>query len=206
MNSNLTCGKKLPRLQGLKMRRGLIKKTVEQIFKIYYRMKITFYKIIVGKEAASYVLYESILPKLILQMYGAKLGENVRINRWLILHATNNDFSNLIIGNDVHVGKGVLIDLTGKVTIGNRVNIGMFSKILTHQNIGDSQLNKLYPPKKGDIFIPDDVVIASNVILLFPTKLTENTLVSAGSIVKGEYDSPCILVGNPARKSRSIDT
>ena len=187
------------------MHKGLIRKVVEQIFKIYYRIKITFYKLIVKNEAASYVLYDSILPKLVLQMHGAKIGENVRINRWLILHATNNDFSNLTIGDDVHVGKGVLIDLTGKVKIGNRVNIGMFSRILTHQNIGDSQLRKLYPPTKGDIFIPDDVVIASNVIVLFPTKLTENTLVSAGSVVKGEYDSPCVLVGNPARMSRSIN-
>jgi acetyltransferase-like isoleucine patch superfamily enzyme len=188
------------------MHKGFTRKAVEQIFKIYYRMKITFYKLIVKNEAASYVLYDSILPKLILQMYGAKIGENVRINRWLILHATNNDFSNLTIGNYVHVGKGVLIDLTGKVTIGNRVNIGMFSRILTHQNIGDSKLRNLYPPTKGDIFIPDDVVIASNVILLFPTKLTENILVSAGSVVKGEYDSPCVLVGNPARKSMNINT
>jgi acetyltransferase-like isoleucine patch superfamily enzyme len=181
-------------------------KALEQLFKIYYRIKISFYKIIVKKEAASYVLHDSILPKLVLQMYGAKIGRNVRINRWLILHATNNDFSNLTVGNDVHVGKGVLIDLTGKVTIGNRVNIGMFSRILTHQNIGDSRLRELYPPTQGDIFIPDDVVISSNAIVLFPTKLAENVLVSAGSVVKGEYDSPCVLVGNPARKSRNIDT
>lgn len=188
------------------MQTSFARKTVEQIFKIYYRIKISFYKIIVKNEAASYVLYDSILPKLILQMYGAKIGKNVRINRWLILHATNNDFSNLKIGDDVHVGKGVLIDLTGKVTIGNRVGIGMFSKILTHQNLGDSQLNKSYPPVKGDILIPDDVVIASNAIILFPTKLMGKTLVSAGSVVKGEYDGPYVLVGNPARKSRSINS
>jgi acetyltransferase-like isoleucine patch superfamily enzyme len=195
---------KINNIAEVKMQTGFLRKIIEEIFKIYYRIKITFYKLIVKNEAASYVLHDSILPKLILQMYGAKIGENVRINRWIILHATNNDFSNLTIGNDVHVGKGVLIDLTGKVSIGNRVNIGMFARILTHQNIGDSQLRKLYPPIKGDTVIPDDVVIASNVILLFPTKLTENMLVSAGSVVKGEYDSPCVLVGNPARKSRSI--
>lgn len=196
---------KIKKIMGFKMRERLLRKAVEQVFKIYYKIKISFYKLIVKNEAASYVLHDSILPKLILQMNGAKIGENVRINRWLILHATNNDFSNLTIGNDVHVGKGVLIDLTGKVTIGNRVNIGMFSRILTHQNIGDSQLRNLYPPIKGDIFIPDNVVIASNVIVLFPTKLAENTLVSAGSVIKGEYDSPCVLVGNPARMSRNID-
>lgn len=188
------------------MQESVIFKIVEQMFKVYYRIKISFYKFIVKKEAASYVLYESLLPKLVLQMYGAKIGENVRINRWLILHATNNDFSNLKIGNDVHVGKGVLIDLTGKVTIGNRVNVGMFSKILTHQNIGDSQLRNLYPPIKGEMSIPDDVVISANAIVLFPTKLTEKMLVSAGSVVRGEYDSPSVLIGNPARKAKNINT
>jgi acetyltransferase-like isoleucine patch superfamily enzyme len=187
------------------MLRRLINKVAEQIIMSFYRMKVPFYKLIVGNEAAAYVLYESILPKLVLQMFGAKIGKNVRINRWLILHETKNDFSNLTIGDNVHIGKGVLIDLSGKVTIGNRVGMGMFSKILTHQNLGDSQLSKLYPPIKGDIFIPDDVVISSNAIVLFPTKLLEKTLVSAGSVVKGEYDSPCVLVGNPARKSMSIN-
>lgn len=188
------------------MREGLPGKILEPVFKIYYRTKIYFYKLIVKNEAASYVLHDSILPNLILRMYGAKIGKNVRINRWLILHATKNDFSNLTIGNDVHIGKGVLIDLTGKVTIGNRVNIGMFSRILTHQNIGDSHLRNLYPPVKGDLHIPDDVVIASNVMVLFPTTLKENTIVSAGSVVKGVYETPCVLVGNPARKSMNIDT
>lgn len=187
------------------MNKRLRRKIIELIIKIYYRMKITWYKLIVGNEAAAYVLYESILPKLVLQMYGAKMGNNVRINRWLILHETKNDFSSLTIGNDVHIGKGVLIDLSGKVTIGNRVGIGMFSKILTHQNLGDSQLSKIYLPVRGDISIPDDVVIAANAVVLFPTKLFERTLVSAGSVVGGEYNSSCVLIGNPARKSMSIN-
>lgn len=172
--------------------------------KNYYWLKVQLYKIIVGREAAAYVLYESLRPEIVLRMYGAKTGRNVRINRWLLLHETNNDFSNLIIGDDVHIGKHVLIDLSGKVKIGSRVGISMFSKILTHQNLGDSCLNRKYLKEKGDIEIPDDVVISAGATILFPTKLAEKTLVSAGSVVRGEYENSCVLVGNPARPSISI--
>lgn len=179
-------------------------KIIAVYFKIYYRFKVQLYKIIVGREAAAYVLYDSLKPEMVLKMYGAKIGRNVRINRWLILHETDNDFSNLTIGNDVHIGKNVFIDLSGKVKIGNRVGISMFSKIMTHQNLGDSCLNVKYPKVKGDIEIPEDVVISSSVTILFPTKLAEKTLVSAGSVVRGEYGDSCILMGNPARQSLNL--
>lgn len=177
----------------------VLRKIITIYLTIYYRFKVQLYKIVVGRESAAYILYESIRPEIVLRMYGAKIGRKVRINRWLILHETNNDFSNLIIGNDVHIGKHVLIDLSGKVKIGNRVGISMFSKILTHQNLGDSYLNKKYPKEKGDIEIPDDVVISAGATILFPTKLAEKTLVSAGSVVRGEYENSCVLIGNPAR-------
>ena len=115
----------------------------------YYKIKVWFYTIMVAEEAASYVLYESIRPDIVLRLFGAKIGRNVRINRGLLLHETNNSFANLTVGDDVHIGKFVLIDLSEKVTIGNRVGIGMFSKILTHQNLGDSLLSQIYPKQKG---------------------------------------------------------
>jgi acetyltransferase-like isoleucine patch superfamily enzyme len=170
----------------------------------YYKLKVWVYKMIVSDEAASYVLYESIRPDIVLRMFGAKIGKNVRINRGLLLHETNNSFANLSIGDDVHIGKFAFIDLSGKVTIGNRVGIGMFAKILTHQNLGDSHLKEVYPKHKGDIEIPDDVVISAGSIILFPTKLAKKTLVSAGSVVRGAFDSPCVLIGNPARPSLNI--
>lgn len=179
------------------------RKIIAVSLKYFYRIKVHFYKLIVGREAAAYVLYDSLRPEMVLRMYGAKIGRNVRINRWLILHETNNDFSNLTIGNDVHIGKHVLIDLSAKVTIGNRVGIGMFAKIMTHQNLGDSCLNEKYPKETGDIEIPDDVVISSSAIILFPTKLSEKTLVSAGSVVRGVYEDSFILIGNPARPLRN---
>lgn len=176
-----------------------LKKPVFAFLYVYYFIKTLVLRIVVGDEALAYVLYDSLVPHLVLKLGGAKIGKNVRINRWLMLHESRGSFRNLEIGDDVHIGKGVLIDLSGKVKIGNRVGLGMFSKILTHQNLGDSRLSEKYPPVKGDIVIPDDAVISSGSFVLYPTEFTEGTLVSAGSVVRGSYDKPYVLIGNPAR-------
>lgn len=171
----------------------------------YYYLKIKFYRVLVGNEAAAYVLQESICPEIILKMNGCQIGKNTRINKGLLLHETQNDFSNLTIGDDTHIGKMVMIDLSGKVTVGNRVGIGMFAKILTHQNLGDSNLKTSHPTVKGNIEIPDDTVISAGAIILYPTQFGPSTLVSAGSVVRGNYDEGAVLIGNPARSSIKIE-
>lgn len=181
-----------------------IKDLLRPILSIYYRLRIALCKYLVGNEALSYVLYASLFPRVVLSIGGATVGKGTRIGRWLTLHEARGSFKNLVIGDYVHIGKFVLIDLSGKVTIGNRAGLSMFSRILTHQNLGDSQLSEEYPITTGDIEIPDDVVIASGAVIMYPTKLAEKTMVSAGSVVRGEYDKPCVLVGNPARPSIKI--
>jgi acetyltransferase-like isoleucine patch superfamily enzyme len=160
---------------------------------------VGLYRRFVGGHAAEHVLQDAIRPDIVLAMFGARLGRNVRVYRGLMLHETNNDFSNLVVGNDVHIGKGVVLDLSGRLEIGDRVGIGMGARIFTHQNLGDSSLRHLHPPVKGDVRIADDVVLSANCLVLYPTRLAAGTLVSAGSVVRGVYTEPCVLIGNPAR-------
>lgn len=179
----------------------IIKRLFWIVLPKYYRLKIALYGYLVGNEALSHVLYKCLFPEVVLRIGGATIGIGTRINRGLTIHESSGSFKNLFVGDHVHIGKFVFIDLSGRVTIGNRVTIAMFARILTHQNLGDSQLSSQYPPIKGSIEIPDDVVISCASIVLFPTKLAKTTLISAGSVVRGEYREPCILRGNPARVS-----
>jgi acetyltransferase-like isoleucine patch superfamily enzyme len=121
------------------------------------------------------------------------VGQNIHV------HASGGSFERLTIGDGTHIGKGVLLDLSGRLTIGDRVGIGMFARILSHQNLGDSRLSGEYPPDAGDVTIPNDAVISSGSWLLYPTTIAEGTLISANSVVRGHYPSPCLLIGNPAR-------
>lgn len=173
---------------------------------IYYILKISLYRLVIGRFAPADVLYESLRPDIILKLYGAKVGKNVRITRFLVLHSIKKDFSNLTIGDDVHIGRNAFIDLMGKVTIGNRVNIGMYARVYTHFDVGHSRLVDSYPPMQGDIVIPDDTVIGSSAVLIFPFSFPGGTFVAAGSVVRGHYKKPSLLLGNPARPTllRSI--
>ena len=169
--------------------------------KIFYTIKVSLFRIVVGHYAPADVLSRSLRPDIVLALYGAKIGNNVRILPSIVLAMSRDmrDFSNLIIGDDVYIGRNVFIDLAGEVKIGNRVTIGMFSRIYCHQNVGNSKLNELYPSVKGDIIIPDDTVIGTSVIILYPFSFTKGTFIAAGSVVSGNYNKPYVLAGNPAR-------
>jgi acetyltransferase-like isoleucine patch superfamily enzyme len=175
------------------------------LFRVYYRIKIRLLRAIVGERAIEVVLSQSLFPRLVLELGGAKIGDGTRVYPGLIVHESQGSFSRLVIGEKVHIGKHVLLDLTEPITIGNRVGIGMFSKVLTHQNLGDSTLRDFYPRESGPMVIADDVVLAASSILLYPTRLAPRTLVSAGSVVRGAFERPCVLIGNPARVIKFLD-
>ena len=69
--------------------------------------------------------------KLILKKNGAKIGENCDIENGLIFHNCN-DYSNLVIGDNCHIGKNCFFDLREKIELGNNVVISMQSTIITH--------------------------------------------------------------------------
>jgi acetyltransferase-like isoleucine patch superfamily enzyme len=171
---------------------------------LFYKSKIKIMRRLLGPQAIEAVLYDSFFPRLVLEIGGATIGRNVRINRWLSIHECGGSFKGLKIGDDVHIGKFVFLDLTQPMTIGNRVGVGMFSKVLSHQNLGDTRLKQLYPAESGPVSIPDDVALSAGTTLLYPTRLAPGTLVAAGAVVRGDYDKPCVLMGNPARVIREI--
>jgi len=171
------------------------------ILPIYYRLKIVLYKYIVGNEALSYVLYDSLFPTIVLKIGSATVGKGTRINRWLTIHESRGSFKKLVIGDKVHIGKHVLIDLSESVIIKDRVGIGMFSKIITHRNLGDSKLHNIYNTFCAPVVIGEDTILSANAIILAGTVLGSGCIVLPNSVVKGHYDDNVTLVGNPARMS-----
>lgn len=176
----------------------MIKKIV---FPIYYRFKITLYKCLVGNEALSYVLYNSLFPEMVLKIGGATVGKGTRINRWLTIHESRGSFKKLVIGDKVHIGKHVFIDLSERVIIKDRVGVGMFSKIITHRNLGDSKLHNIYNTFSSPVVISEDTVLNANAIILAGTELGNSCIILPNSVVKGNYGDNITLVGNPARPS-----
>lgn len=50
-----------------------------------------------------------------------------------------------------------------------------------------------------------NVFIGCNCIILKGTKLGDNCIVGAGSVVHGEFPEGCVLAGNPARIIKKVE-
>src|SRR5690606_23414198 len=88
--------------------------------------------------------------------------------------------SKLCIGNNSQLNKGVELDFSGDLTIGDYVVISEHANIMSH----DHGLNPLSKPNKMLKVIGDRVWIGANAIILPQVQhIGENAVIAAGAIV-----------------------
>jgi len=139
-----------------------------------------------------------------------ELGDNVNIMKNSYLYA--HDGGLLKIGDNFSMNTNVQIGAAqGKITIGNNVSIGP-NCVLRAANHSyertDIPINR-QGHTYGEIVIEDDVWIASNCVITAGSVLRRGSIVSAGSVVKGEVKEYSIVGGSPAaliRNRKSGDT
>lgn len=108
-----------------------------------------------------------------------------------------------LFGRDLHVGWGVVVDLSGGVRIGDRVTISEGARIYTHDHPvhGGDQNWRKNAVTFSSLEIGDDVWIASNAIVLSSVrKIGTGAIVAAGSVVSSDVGDLEIVAGVPARK------
>ena len=140
---------------------------------------------------------------LILKKYGSKIGKNCDIESGITFHNCIN-YSNLIIGNDCHIGKNCFFDLREKVEINHNVTISMDCKLITHQDMGKSSLDLLYGKTRSPIKIDNNVYIGAGVTILQGTNIGSQSIVAAGSVVTHDVKPKTIVGGIPAKHLKSI--
>ena len=92
------------------------------------------------------------------------------------------------------------------IEIGNNVQLTAGVRILTH-DYSWAVLKKIYGPvlgSAGKVKIEDNVFVGSNTVILGETHIGKNTIIGAGSVVKGKIPDNCVAVGNPCRPVESI--
>ncbi len=89
----------------------------------------------------------------ILREYGATVGAGCSIYTPLHIVNADGDFSNLVIGDRVHLGADTLIDLADRVTIETEATLSMRSTIITHIDVGPGPLKERRPRKTGPVTI-----------------------------------------------------
>ena len=108
------------------------------------------------------------------------------------------------VGGNVFFGDGVYVELENAklLRIGDGVVLSAFTKIILH----DSSLNNVdnFGVLFGKVIIGNEVYIGAGSIILPGTKIGENTIVGAGSLVKGELKKNSVYAGNPARYLESV--
>lgn len=118
---------------------------------------------------------------------------------------TRLDNSTLIIGNRTNIF-GANICVASKITIGNDCQVACGVNILDYNG---HLLRKIPRGTEMDspepISIGNNVWIGTNVVILKGTQIGDNSIIGAGSVVKGLYPQNSLIVGNPAVVVKTLD-
>lgn len=93
------------------------------------------------------------------------------------------------------------------IKIGNSCRITEGVKILGH-DYSYATLRPIYHEmllKTDEVIIGNNVFIGINSIILMGTKIGDNSIIGAGSVVSGKFPSNVVIAGNPAKVICSID-
>jgi acetyltransferase-like isoleucine patch superfamily enzyme len=106
------------------------------------------------------------------------------------------------IGEQVHLNNAIINTVSGNVEIGDYTFFGHCVSILT----GTHDYSKInlerqaaVPDSGRDVIIGKGVWIASNVTIIGPCHIGDNSAVGVGSIVIGDVEAHSLYVGIPAK-------
>jgi len=123
----------------------------------------------------------------ILKQFGARIGNDVRIQAPLIIHNADQlkpIYQNLTIGNQCYIGRDCIIDLMGKVEIKSRATLSHRIVLNTHTDSGRSPLkNGDLKNSYGNITIEEGTYIGTGVTVLENVVIGKKTIVGAFSLV-----------------------
>ncbi len=135
----------------------------------------------------------------ILARYGARLGESPIIHGPLVIHNAETDYRNLEVGRNVHIGRGVFLDLTDELVIEDDAVVSMGCTLLTHADIGDRPLAVEYPRQTARTVIGAGAYLGANVTVLCGMSVGSRAVVAAGAVVTEPVPAEVVAAGVPAR-------
>lgn len=180
---------------GLGISKFIIKQNIRKnLFLFYFRKKIF------GFENANLMLgrVDNNSVKEIITRNGAEIGDNCDIKTGFTFHNCD-DYRNLKIGNNCHIGKNCFFDLKSRIVIEDNVVISMQTTFVTHLNINKSELRKTYPAETKGIVIKNNSYIGVNSVILMGVTLNEGSFVAAGSVVNKDVPAYTMVGGVPAK-------
>lgn len=141
-----------------------------------------------------------------MRLWGADIGTNTVIDKIDFINLDRTGFSGLIIGSRCFIGRGVMFDLAGKITLANWVTISPRVVILSHLNVGYKRhpLLKVYPSQIGHTQLETGCFIGANATLVNGVIIGKNSLIGAGSVVTRSIPPHSLAAGMPAQVKKSL--
>ena len=141
----------------------------------------------------------------ILRAFGARIGDRTVIHGPLLMHNAAGNYRNLEISTGAHVGRGVLIDLADRVSVGVDAVVSMRTVILTHVNAGERPASRWITARRAAVTIERDAFIGANSVLLPGVTVGERAVVGAGAVVTRDVARSAVAVGVPAGRIRDVE-
>jgi len=115
------------------------------------------------------------------------------------------EWSEIIIGENVVLNNAFSIESSLKVVIENNVLIGVNCSIIDNDghNLAIDK-RKIGDPETASVCIHQNVFLGSNVTILKGVTIGENSIIGNGSVVTKNIPENVIAVGNPARVIRNL--
>lgn len=192
----------------------LIKKQIEKIKQkiIFFKNKVTISafegKITIGIENKFYQGLDLMGKGTIFIgnscSFGYRYGGGFKNGKIEI--QTRSNEAKIEIGNNIATNNNIFLCSKNKIKIEDDVLIGRNVIIMDHNAHGvkpNERRKSSGTPR--EIIIKRNVWIGSYVIILPGTIIGENSIVGAGSVVKGEFPKNVIIQGNPARIIKKIE-
>ncbi len=183
------------------MKTGLgIYQRIRLLYAYYNLFRFTIRKKLIGFDVANQFAQgiDKISLQLILKRNGAAIGKDCDIETGLTFHNCK-EYSNLIIGDNCHIGKNCFFDLRDKVIIGNNVVISMQCSFITHINMSKSPLKEKFKASHKPIYIDDNCYLGTGVRLLMGIILSKNVFVAANALVIKDIETNTMVGGVPAK-------
>ncbi len=184
-----------------------IRKNLNRLYIDFISFSFSLRKFLFGFENANrllrYIDKRAVIP--ILRRYGARIGYNSDLETPLYLHNCM-DYSNLVVGNNCHIGKDVFLDLRDQIVIGDSVTISMRTTIITHLDVGKSPLEDHgFTPTQDQVVLGRGCYIGANALILQGVSIGECSVVSAGAVVIRDVYPFTVVAGIPAKAIKKIN-
>ncbi len=127
-------------------------------------------------------------------IHGYDIHETAKISRGVKIIYNDKTKKKLVVGRNVFVGTGCILDITKGIFIENEVQIAPGVMIFTH----DSSKNRKDPVER-DVVIKNGAYIGAGAIILQGVTIGENAIIGAGAVVTKDVEKNTIVGGIPAK-------